>query len=61
LDGGTPREATMVGSTPGGTMRRLWPTSMTCGGSRLFQRAMSFQFWPLSRPMRMSVSPGLTM
>jgi hypothetical protein len=25
-----------------------------------FHRAMSRQFWPLSRPMRIKVSPGLT-
>ena len=44
----------------GGATRRTCPTSMTLGLSSPFQRAMSFQFWPLSSAMRTSVSPGRT-
>ncbi len=44
----------------GGTTRSTCPTSIRLALSRLFQRAMSFQPWPFSRPMRISVSPALT-
>ena len=48
------------GSAPGGYTLKTCPTSIRFGFSRPFQRTMSRQFWPLSRPMRTSVSPGLT-
>ena len=48
------------GAAPGGTTRTTWPTSMALGFSKLLQRAMSFQLWPCSKPMRIKVSPGLT-
>ena len=47
-------------SVEGGTTRTTCPTSIRLGFSRLFQVAMSRQFCPDSRAMRMSVSPGLT-
>ena len=56
----TGREATWLGSWPGDTTRSTWPTSIRSAFSSWFQRLMSFQFWPVSRPMRISVSPGLT-
>jgi hypothetical protein len=56
----TGRDVAVAGSTPGGTMRITCPTSIRFGLPRLFQRIRSFQFWPLSRPIRISVSPGLT-
>src|SRR5512140_2830365 len=52
--------ATSVPAAPGGTTRSTWPTSMMLGFSMLFQRATSRQFWPLSRAMRINVSPGRT-
>ena len=53
--------ATATGcATAGGTTRSTCPTSITFGLSIPFQRATSRQFWPLSRPMRISVSPGFT-
>ena len=48
------------GSTPGGTTRSTWPTSMMFGFSIVFHLTRSFQFCPFSRPMRISVSPVLT-
>ena len=51
---------TPFGSAPGGTTRRVCPTSMRLGLSMLFQRAMSRQFCPLSSEIRISVSPGRT-
>jgi hypothetical protein len=56
----TGRVVATAGSTPGGTTRITWPTSITFGFVRLFQRIRSFQFWPVSRPIRISVSPDLT-
>jgi hypothetical protein len=56
----TGRLVAAAGSTPGATTRSVWPTSITFGFSRLFQRTRSFQFWPVSRPIRIRVSPGLT-
>ena len=44
----------------GGTTRNTCPTSIRLAFSRLFQRAMSFQLWPVSKPIRIRVSPGLT-
>jgi hypothetical protein len=44
----------------GGVTRSTWPTSIWFGLSMVFQRLMSRQFWPVSRPMRIRVSPGLT-
>ena len=52
----TGREATWLGSWPGDTTRSTWPTSIRSAFSSWFQRLMSFQFWPVSRPMRISVS-----
>jgi hypothetical protein len=48
------------GSTPGGTTRRTCPASMTFGLGRSFHLTRSFQFWPFSSPMRISVSPCFT-
>ena len=59
-EGATLRADATVGSALGGATRTTWPTSMTLGLSMLFQRAMSRQFCPVSRPMRISVSPGFT-
>src|SRR5438105_1852996 len=56
----TGRVPAALGSVPGGTTRSTCPTSMTSGLSRPFHFTRSFQFWPFSSPMRMSVSPGLT-
>ena len=50
----------VAGSLAGGATRTTCPTSIRLGFSRLFQVAMSRQFWPDSSAMRMSVSPGLT-
>jgi hypothetical protein len=47
-------------SCPGGLTRNTCPTSIKLGFSRPLHRAMSRQFWPWSRPMRIKVSPGLT-
>jgi hypothetical protein len=58
--GDTGRVTTKGFSLVGGTTRSTCPTSMMLGFSRLFQRTMSRQFWPFSRPMRIMVSPGLT-
>jgi hypothetical protein len=55
----TGRVVAVAGSTPGATMRITWPGSIRFGLTKLFQRIRSFQFWPLSRPIRISVSPGL--
>ena len=50
-----------TGTLPaGGSTRSTWPTSITFGLSRLFHLTRSFQFWPLSRPTRIIVSPGFT-
>lgn len=49
-----------LGTAPGDTTRRTCPTSIMLGFSMAFQRTMSRQFWPVSRPMRIMVSPGLT-
>lgn len=49
------------GAAPvGGVTRSTWPTSITFGLSRLFQRAMSRHGWLTSVAMRMMVSPGRT-
>jgi hypothetical protein len=47
-------------SAVGGITRSTCPTSIWFGLSIWFQRTMSRQFCPLSRPMRIRVSPGLT-
>jgi membrane-bound lytic murein transglycosylase B len=44
----------------GGTTRSTCPTSIRFGFSRLFQRTMSRQACPVSRPMRITVSPRFT-
>ena len=36
------------------------PLSIRFGSAKLFQACKSRQFWPESSPMRISVSPGLT-
>jgi uncharacterized protein (DUF697 family) len=59
-DAGGKLRGALASSVPGGATRSTWPTSITFGLSRLFQRAMSRQFWPLSSAMRISVSPGRT-
>ena len=57
---------TVIGrvDTPGVLARRHHaqhlPTSITLAFSRLFHLTRSFQFWPLSSPTRIIVSPGLT-
>src|SRR3990167_1740522 len=53
-------DATACEAATGGATRRTWPTSIRFALSRLFQRAMSFQLWPDSSPIRIRVSPGLT-
>jgi hypothetical protein len=63
--GGAPGAAGRTGSAAatlavGGTTRSTCPTSRTFGFSRLFQRWMSRQFWPVSSAMRTSVSPRCT-
>ena len=55
IAGGTP-----IGTAVGGTTRSTCPTSIRLGLTSAFQRAMSRQLWPVSRPMRVMVSPGLT-
>ncbi|MDQ0586734.1 hypothetical protein QFZ47_000843 [Variovorax paradoxus] len=52
--------ATAVAGPTGGTTRSTWPTSIRSGFSRLFQRTMFCQLWPVSLPMRRIVSPGRT-
>jgi hypothetical protein len=47
-------------SAAGGATRKTWPGSIKLALSNLFQRKMSRQLWPLSMPMRINVSPGLT-
>ena len=51
--------ATTVPAT-GGAIRSTWPTSIWLGFSTPLQRTISRQFCPVSRPMRIMVSPGLT-